>query len=93
VACKFRLWNPLTYLFNGFLTCDRIPAWKHLIDCPLGTNERIPLIADIFSNCDETEVVKCLSGDDAQSFVDVVDEVLPYFFLTSEGPTDLNSNF
>jgi len=68
-------------------------VWKRLIDCALGTNERMPLIADIFSNHDETEAVKCLSGDDAQSFVDVVDEVLSYIFLTSEGPTDLGLKF
>jgi len=68
---------------------EPVPVWKRLIGCPLGMNERILLIADIFSNRDETEAVKCLSGDDAQSFVDVVDEVLPYLFLTSEGPTDL----
>ena len=57
---------------------EPIPVWKRLIDCPLGMNERIPLIADIFSNRDETEAVNCLSGHDAQSFVDVVDEVLTF---------------
>ena len=57
--------------------CSGIPAWKRLIDRPLAKDERISLIADIFSDRDETEVVKCLRGGDAQSFVDVIDEVLP----------------
>ena len=50
--------------------------WKRLIDCPLGTNERISLITDIFSDRNEIEVAKCLRGDDAQAFIDVVNEVL-----------------
>ena len=31
---------------------------------------------DIFSDRDETETVRHLLGDDAQSFVDVVDQVI-----------------
>ena len=57
--------------------CRGIPAWKRLIDCPRATDKRISLIADLFSNGDETEAVKRLCGGDAQSFVDVIDEVLP----------------
>ena len=53
-----------------------IPAWKSLIDHPLTSEERITLIADIFSDRDEAEAVKRLHGDDAQSFVDIIDEVL-----------------
>jgi len=67
-------------------------VWKRLIDHSLGTNERIPLIAELFSDRDETEAIKCLSRDDAETFVDVVDKVLPHF-LASEDPTDVNSNF
>jgi hypothetical protein len=63
-----------------------------LIDHPLTTAERISLITDIFSDSDEVEAVKCLSGDDAQSFVDMIDEVLPRSF-TSEDSADLNPNF
>ena len=47
--------------------CSGIPAWKRLIDRPLPKDERISLIADIFSDRDETEAVKCLRGGDAQS--------------------------
>ena len=54
------------------------PAWKRLIvDQHLTSEERISLITDIFSDRDETEMVKHLRGDDAQSFVDVVYQVIP----------------
>jgi hypothetical protein len=53
------------------------PIWKRLVDCPLKSDERISLITDIFSDRDETEIVKRLRRDDAQSFVDVVDQVIP----------------
>ena len=68
------------YLPDCFLTRRRIPAWKRLIDHPLTTAERVSLITDLFSDHDETEAVKHLSGDDAQSFVEVVDEVIPHSF-------------
>ena len=59
-----------------------IPAWKRLINCTLSSYERISLIADIFSDHNETEVVMSLRGDDAQSFVDIIDGVcLPIFSL------------
>ena len=51
-----------------------------MIHHPLGTTERISLITDIFSDRDEAKTVKRLRGNDAQSFIDVVDEVLPHFF-------------
>ena len=35
------------------------------------------MITNIFSVCDNAEIVARLSGDDAQSFVDVIDEVFP----------------
>ena len=64
--------------------CSGIPAWKRLIDRPLPKDERISLIADIFSDRDETEAVKCLRGGDAQSFVDVIDEVLSHSLISEE---------
>ena len=63
-----------------------IPAWKRLIDRPLTKDERIPLITNIFSDYDELEDVKRLYRDDAQSFVDVVDEVLPHSRPREMGP-------
>ena len=49
--------------------------WKHLADRPFTTDERVSIIADLFSDPDEIEALKDLSGSDAQSFVDMVDEV------------------
>lgn len=63
-----------------FLYRSGIPAWKYLIGRPLGLDERISLISDIFSDHDETREVRRLCGDDAQSFVDLVDEVFPCSF-------------
>ena len=48
-----------------------------MVEVPLASDDQISLITDIFSDRDEIEVVKHLYGDDAQSFVDVIDEVLP----------------
>ena len=53
------------------------PAWKRLIDHLLAPDEQISLITDIFSDRDETEIVKHLRGEDAQSFVDLIDQVNP----------------
>ena len=36
--------------------------------------ERVSLIVKIFSDRDQVEMVKNLSGDDAQTFIDVTDE-------------------
>ena len=60
-----------------------IPAWKRLISGPLPTEERISLIAAIFSDSIEVDTVNHLRGDDAQTLVDVIDEVLSPS-LTSE---------
>lgn len=61
-----------------------VPAWKRLINYPPTSDERVSLITDIFSNRDEIEVVKRLHGDEAQSFIDTIDEVLPYFLVSEE---------
>ena len=88
-ACKFQLWNR-AYVHLTFLTCRRIPAWKRLIDCPPDLNDRISLITEIFSDRDEVEAVRRLRGEDAQSFVDIVDEVYPTLLAWRNRPTDLN---
>ena len=64
--------------------CSSTPAWKRLIDSSLDSSERISLITDIFSDHDETEIVKRLRGDDAQSFIDVIDQVIPPVALKSK---------
>ena len=55
-----------------------LPGWKHLILSPLATHERISLITTIFSNRDEVETVRRLSGEDAQAFIDAIYEAGSY---------------
>ena len=62
-----------------------------MIGVPSDTDERITLITELFSDRLEIEAAGCLSEDDAQSFVNVVDEVFLHSF-TSEDSTDLNLN-
>jgi hypothetical protein len=57
-----------------------------LIDHPLTAADRISLITEIFSDNDEVGAVKCLSGDDAQSFVDMIDEVILFALLPQKTP-------
>ncbi|KAF9643686.1 kinase-like protein [Thelephora ganbajun] len=51
-------------------------AWKQLISHTLSTSERISLITSIFSDRNEVEVLRNLSGNDAQALINVIDEVL-----------------
>ena len=60
--------------------------WKHLTDSRLTTDERISLVADLFSNRDEINTHKTLSRSDAQSVIDVIDEVLIHSHLRMTGP-------
>ena len=71
--------------------CYRISAWKRSIDQPIAIDKRISLIMAIFSNRSVAEVVKCLCSEDAQAFVDVVDEVLPHSSVQGKWLTDLSS--
>lgn len=67
-----------TNVLRTFNMLRRAPAaimWKRLIDCPPVTSERISLITAVFSDKDEIEVVQGLCKDDAQAFIDIVDEV------------------
>ena len=57
-----------------------------MVGRPLAKDQHISLITYMFSDRDETEAVKRLSGDDAQSFVDVIDEVLLHFNPGRIGP-------
>ena len=54
----------------------RISVWKRSIDRPISVDKRVSLITAIFSNHHVAEAVKCLCREDAQAFVDVVDEVV-----------------
>ena len=60
------------------------PTWKHLISRPLVTRKCIPLLMAIFSDKYETGVVQNLRGDDAQTFIDVIDEVPPHVLSPRE---------
>ena len=55
--------------------CSDDPLWKHLIDIPFTKDQQVSLIEDLFSDGSEIEALKDLGGSDAQSFIDVVDEV------------------
>ena len=78
---------------DRFITCSSIPAWRRLIDRPLAMEERIALITAIFSDHNEIEVVKGLRGGDAQSFIDVIDEVLSHFLSQKNEPVELIRTF
>jgi len=70
----------------------RISAWKCLIDQPIAIDKRISLMTAIFSNHSVADAVKCLCREDAQAFVDVVDEVLPHSSVQGKWLTDLTSS-
>ena len=80
------------YCFDPSLAHSGDPAWKRLINSPLPLDGQISLIAEVLSDRDEIEVVKGLSGDEAQSFADVVDKVLP-FSLHEDRLGDSDSDF
>jgi len=73
--------------FTGY----RTSAWKRSTDRPIAIDKRISLITAIFSNRYVAEAVKYLCREDAQAFVDVVDEVLPHAFVQGKWLTDLTS--
>ena len=71
---------------DRFLRYNDIPVWRYLIDSPLTTDERVSLIADLFSDRDEIDALKALSGSDAQSVIDVIDEVHVHSHVRITGP-------
>ena len=71
---------------DRLLRCSGFPVWKHLADSPLMIDKRVSLIADIFSDQDEIDALKALNGSDAQSVIDVIDEVLVHFHVRMTGP-------
>ena len=52
-----------------------------MISDTLTMEERVSLIVEIFSDRDQVEMVRNLSGDDAQTFIDVTDEASFYIFI------------
>ena len=73
-------------LTDRFLSRSDFPVWKYLTDGPLTRDERVSLIADLFSDQDEIDALKALSGNDAQSTIDVIDEVPVHFHVRMTGP-------
>ena len=71
---------------DQFLSYSDISVWKHLTNSPLTTDERVSLIADLFSDPDEIDTLKALGEGDAQSVIDVVDEVLVHSRARMTGP-------
>lgn len=53
-------------------------------------NERIAAITTIFSDCSQIKIMRHLSGSDAQAFIDMMDEVSP-FYESKQTNFDLNS--
>ena len=101
-----RCWNPeaprrpqvsevLQVLRDGYANRSPgyrgLPAWKRLVTGPLTAHERTSLITTIFSDRDEIEVVSQLCGDDARSFIDVIDEVPPYILYVRMGSLTFTS--
>ena len=66
-----------------------VSAWRQLISHPLPTEKRVTLIMAIFSNKNEVGEVNHLRGDDAQTFVDVIDEVGKFLFFHLSSIGDL----
>ena len=78
VGCKFPLWNQHLCRSDTFLICSGVPAWKCLVSCPINLDERVSLVAGVFSDLGEIEAVKQLHEVDAQSFINTIDEVLSH---------------
>ena len=72
-ACLF--WRSPAPNVYRVIIFRNLPTWKRLISPTLPTRERVYLINSIFSDRDEFEVFEYLSGDDAQAFVDMINEV------------------
>ena len=68
------------------------PTWKRLISDSLSTEERVSLITSLFSDHDEAKAVEYLSGDDAQTFIDVIDEASLHLRIVGPVSVDSQSN-
>ena len=71
---------------DQFLSYSDISVWKNLTDSRLTTDQRVSLIADLFSDPDEIDTLKALGGGDAQSVIDAIDEVLVHSRARMTGP-------
>ena len=84
-ACTFEFGTEHTST-DQFPSSSDSPLWKHLIDRRLTEDERVSLIVDLFSDHSEFEALKDLSKDDAQFFIDAIDEVPLHSCVGMIGP-------
>ena len=61
------------------LSTSNITACERLIKREFAPHELPSLIEAILSSNDEGEMIRCLPGDDAQTFIDVIDEARSTF--------------
>jgi len=78
--------------FDCFPVYSVPPAWKRLISRSFSVHDRISLITSIFLDRNEVKVVERLTGDDAQSFIDVISEVSLHSFTSEEHADRPHSN-
>ena len=71
-------------LADDIFACRILPTWKQLITFPLSEDERISRITSIFSDRNEIKAAIDLSGEDAQAFIDAIDEVNSHTALCPE---------
>ena len=64
--------------------CSEDPAWKQLISHTLAAHDRISLITAVFLDDNRVKRVGLLSGDGAQNFIDMIDEVGPHMIPRSK---------
>ena len=62
-------------------TSSNPPAWKRLIGSTVSTEVRTCLIKSTFSDRDEAKAFEYIYGNDAQAFVDVIDEASIFILL------------
>jgi hypothetical protein len=68
--------SPDSFLLLLLLLNSNTPACGRLIRRAFASHELPSLIETIFSSKDESDAIHCLLGDDAQAFIDVIDEAL-----------------
>jgi len=56
-----------------------MPACRRLVEHAFALHELPSLIEAIFLDKNESRMIESLLGDDAQTFIDVIDEVCPTF--------------
>lgn len=68
--------NGLSLAVHPTRSSSNPPAWKRLISRSFPPHETISLVNEVFMNEDEVKAVCILRGDEAQTFISVIHEVL-----------------